>query len=122
METSLSGSNLYNESPTYGWGFHLSAMMYPLPMSRLEIVDSVLHPNKGGRPFVVALVDDPAHGDTKLVVMFEDDGYTAVLSVEKILDEEDISVRGNGWPSVLFDAELRDILWARDENLDGDDW
>ena len=59
-------------------------------MSRLEILQSAYHVNRMGESFVVAIVDDAERDDTKLIVMFEDDGYTAVLSLDSIIDEEDI--------------------------------
>ena len=62
-------------------------------MEKLEIIQSAYHANTQGEPFVVAIVDDVETDDTKLVIMFEDDGYTAVLSLDQIIDEEDISTK-----------------------------
>jgi hypothetical protein len=64
-----------------------------------------------GESFVVAIVDDAERDDTKLIIMFEDDGYTAVLSLDSIVDEEDISEKTNGWNSAKYENELKDLLW-----------
>jgi len=80
-------------------------------MSKFEIIQSAYHANKTGEPFVVAIVDDVAMDDTKLVIMFEDDGYTAVLSLDQIIDEEDISTRTNSWVTSKYENALREILW-----------
>lgn len=85
----------------------------------LEILQSAYHYNKSGEPFIVAIVDDAEYDDTKLVIMFPDDGYTAVLSLDSIIDEEDISATTNSWSSKKYESRLRDILWddeAWDEN------
>jgi hypothetical protein len=80
-------------------------------MSRLEILQSAYHVNRMGESFVVAIVDDAERDDTKLIIMFEDDGYTAVLSLDSIVDEEDISEKTNGWNSAKYENELKDLLW-----------
>jgi len=80
-------------------------------MSRLEILQSAYHTNRTGESFVVAIVDDAERDDTKLIIMFEDDGYTAVLSLDSIVDEEDISEKTNGWNSAKYENELKDLLW-----------
>lgn len=59
----------------------------------------------------MAIVDDAQSDDTKLVIMFEDDGYTAVLSLDQIIDEEDISEKTNGWNAAKYEEKLKDILW-----------
>ena len=61
-------------------------------------------------PFQVALVDDANSGDVKLVVMFEQEGYTAVLSVDKLHEDEDISV-SNSWRGDQYEAALRPEMW-----------
>jgi hypothetical protein len=78
---------------------------------KLEIVQSAYHANTGGEPFVVAIVDDVENDDTKLVIMFEDEGYTAILSLDQIIDEEDISVLTNSWNVLKYEDRLRDELW-----------
>ena len=67
-----------------------------------------LHPNGSGLPFKVALVDDPTDGDTKLVIMFEQAGATAVLSLDRLVAGEDISTTYRG---DRYDGLLRDIIW-----------
>lgn len=84
-------------------------------MNNLEIIQSAYHANKTGEAFVVAIVDDPDTDDTKLVIMFEDDGYTAVLSLDQIIDEEDISTRTNSWSSLKYENALRELLWDTED-------
>lgn len=84
-------------------------------MSNFEILQSSYHQNKAGEPFVVAIVDDAQSDDTKLVIMFEDDGYTAVLSLDQIIDEEDISEKTNGWNVAKYEDSLKDLLWDIEE-------
>lgn len=79
-----------------------------------QIIDSAYHPNGAAVPFVVAIVDDPGDGDVKLVVMFEDEDYTAVLSLDRLEEDEDISERSNGWNGRRYEA-LRDILWSAED-------
>lgn len=83
-------------------------------MSKYEILQSSYHENPSGEPFVVAIVDDVELDDTKLVIMFEDDGYTAVLSLDQIIDEEDISSKTNNWNAAKYEDKLKDILWSLD--------
>jgi len=80
----------------------------------LQIVDSDFHRNGiAGIGFHVALVDDPNDGDTKLVVMFPGEGHTAVLSLNKLM-EEDISFGSNSFRGDLYDAALRPELFDED--------
>ena len=82
-----------------------------LDPDRLQILDLAYHRNGvGGMPFQVALVDDANSGDVKLVVMFEQEGYTAVLSVDKLHEDEDISV-SNSWRGDQYEAALRPEMW-----------
>jgi hypothetical protein len=60
----------------------------------------------------VAIVDDAENDDTKLIIMFEDEGYTAVFSLDQIIDEEDISTLTNSWSAVKYEDRLRDELWG----------
>jgi hypothetical protein len=85
-------------------------------MNRLEILQSEYHPNPSGEPFVVAIVEDVDSDDTKLVIMFEDDGYTAILSLDQLIDEEDISNKTNSWSAGKYEARLRDILWSSEDS------
>jgi hypothetical protein len=83
-------------------------------MRQYEILDSAFHSNGGGVPFVVAIVDDADENDVKLVIMFEDEDYTAVLSLDKLEEDEDISERTNGWNGRRYEV-LRDVLWSEGE-------
>jgi hypothetical protein len=76
----------------------------------MEIVQKVYHHNGNNAPFVVAIVDDPAEGDTKLVIMFEDDEYTAVLSLDRLIESEDIANK-NSHVADKYEYALRDELW-----------
>jgi len=82
---------------------------------KLEIIQSAYHANAGAEPFVVAIVDDVENDDTKLVIMFEDEGYTAVFSLDQIIDEEDISAVTNGWSGLKYEDRLRNELWENSE-------
>jgi hypothetical protein len=76
----------------------------------MEIVQKVYHHNGNNAPFVVAIVDDPMEGDTKLVIMFEDNEYTAVLSLDKLIESEDIGNK-NSHVADRYEYSLRDELW-----------
>ena len=81
-----------------------------------KIVDTHLHNNTETEPYVVALVDDPEAGDTKLVIIFGTEGHTAVLSLDSLIEEEDISDRGAGKNTVArLDNFLRPLLVDNDE-------
>lgn len=79
-----------------------------------EIVEKYLHHNGNGVPFVAAIVDDLKDGDTKLVIMFEDEDYTAVMSLDTLIESEDITPEGNSYDGEKYDRELRDELWTAD--------
>jgi hypothetical protein len=66
-----------------------------------------------GVPFKVALVDDANDGDMKLVVMFEAEGHTAVLSVNKIM-QDDVQFGSNSYRGDLYEEALRPELWSND--------
>ena len=86
--------------------------MKPLDPDRLQILDLAYHRNGvGGLPFKVALVDDATCGDVKLVIMFEQEGYTAVLSVDKLHEDEDITFASNSWRGDYYEAALRPEMW-----------
>jgi len=81
-------------------------------MMKFSIVDKSLHQNGAASPFVAAIIDDPNDGETKLVVMFEEEGCVAVLSLDRIIDEEDISARHNSHHHAdKHEEELRELLW-----------
>jgi hypothetical protein len=75
----------------------------------LKIVERHYHPNGHEVPFYTAIVDDLLDGDTKLVIMFEDSGCTAVLSLDKLIENEDIS-KTNSHNSERFEV-LREDIW-----------
>lgn len=76
-----------------------------------EIVATALHKTSETEPYIVALVDDPEAGDTKLVIVFGAEGHTAVLSLDSLIEEEDISDRGAGKGAVArLDAFVRPLL------------
>jgi hypothetical protein len=85
-------------------------------MEHLQIVNAAFHRNGvSGAPFYVALVDDPDESDTKLVIMFENEMHTAVLSLDKLIQNEDIDFGSNSYRGDQYDAALRDELW-KDES------
>lgn len=100
-----------------------------LDPERLQILDLAYHRNGvGGLPFKVALVDDANSGDVKLIIMFEQEGYTAVLSVDKLHEDEDISFGTNSWRGDQYEEALRNQMWedtvqstdAHDDGLEED--
>lgn len=84
-------------------------------MSEIEIVQSSFHPNGRAAPFHAAIVDDADSGDTKIVIMFDEPDYTAVLSLDALLDDEDISAERHKSRGDLYDDSLRDALWYSGE-------
>jgi hypothetical protein len=82
-----------------------------LDPNKLQIVDADYHRNGvAGLPFKVAVVDDANESDMKLVIMFEAEGHTAVLSLNKLM-EEDISFGSNSYRGDLYEEALRSELW-----------
>lgn len=93
-----------------------------LDPERLQILDMDTHRNGvSGMPFKVALVDDPSCGDVKLVIMFEQEGYTAVLSVDKLHEDEDISFGTNSWRGDEYEVALRPEMWNLEDEGEGED-
>lgn len=93
-------------------------------MSRLEIVEKYYHQNGSCAPFVVAIVDDPSHNDTKLVIMFDEEEYTAVLSLDTLIESEDITPEENGHSANRYESALRKHLWniePTEDDFDEDD-
>ena len=76
----------------------------------MQIVQKVYHPNGSSAPFVVAIVDDPAEADTKLIIMFEEPECTAVFSLDGLIQDEDISAK-NTSHAERYEYALRDELW-----------
>lgn len=82
-------------------------------LKNLQIVDADSHRNGvAGIPFKVALVDDPNDGDTKLVIMFPEQYYTAVLSLDKLINNEDITFGSNSFRGDRYDDALRSELYS----------
>lgn len=79
-------------------------------MSELEVVAKQIHTNGSAAPFTLAVVDDPEDGDTKLVVMFEQPGHIAVLSLDRLL-EEDISLKTNSFRGDRYEPRLRQLFY-----------
>lgn len=80
-------------------------------MSEIEIVQSSFHSNGRAAPFYAAIVDDPDAGDTKIVIMFDEPDYTAVLSLDVLLDTEDVTAKLHDSRGDRYDDLLRDALW-----------
>lgn len=76
----------------------------------MEIVSKDFHPNGSAAPFMVAIVDDPSDGDTKLVIMFDEPDFVAVLSLDSLQRDEDISAKHNGYHGEKYE-QLREHLW-----------
>ncbi len=76
----------------------------------MRIVAKDYHPNGGASPFIASIVDNPDDGDTKLVIMFGEEGCVAVLSLDYLLRDEDISNRYNGHNGEKYE-QLREELW-----------
>ena len=86
-----------------------------MSLINLQIVNADYHRNGvAGMPFKVALVDDPNDGDTKLVIMFEAEGHTAVLSLDKLIESEDISFGSNSYRGDRYEEALRDELFSEE--------
>lgn len=88
---------------------------YPSRVSHIEIVQSALHPNGRAVPFVAAIIDDPNDGDTKLVIVFAETDCTAVLSLDVLLQDEDVSSKAHGFHGDRYDDLLRDVLWQGED-------
>lgn len=79
--------------------------------NKLQIIDMDSHRNGvSGLPFRVALVDDANESDVKVVIMFEAEGHTAVLSLNKLMDE-DISFGSNSWRGDWYEEALRQEMY-----------
>lgn len=72
----------------------------------IEVLDKAYHRNGvSGAPFNVYLVRDE-DGDVKVVVAFEDNENTAVLSVKQ-LTEGDIAFGSNSWHGANYRTALK---------------
>lgn len=76
----------------------------------MRIVSKDYHSNGSASPFIAAIVDDPSDGDTKLVIMFDEQDYVAVLSLDYLIRDEDVSAKYNGHNGDKYE-KLRDFLW-----------
>lgn len=85
-------------------------------MSEIEIVQKSFHGNGRAAPFYAAIVDDPDGGDTKLVIMFDEPDYCAVLSLDTLVQDEDISAKAHGFHGDRYDDALRDALWYPEDD------
>lgn len=92
-----------------------TATLYACTMSEIEIVQSSYHPNGRAAPFYAAIVDDASTGETKVIVMFDEPDYTAVLSLDTLIDDEDISNEKHRSRGDLYDDLLRDALWYSED-------
>ena len=82
----------------------------------IQIMQRAFHVNGRAAPFYAAIVDDPQSGDTKLVIMFDEPDYTAVLSLDALLDAEDVAPELHKSRGDLFDDALRDALWYPEDD------
>jgi hypothetical protein len=81
-------------------------------MLKPSIIDKSFHSNGAAASFVASIIDDPNDGETKLVIMFEEEGHIAVLSLDRIIDEEDISAKQNAHHHAdKHEDALRELLW-----------
>lgn len=80
-------------------------------MPNFEIVQTSFHGNGRAAPFHAAIIDDPGSGDTKIVIMFDEPDYTAVLSLDVLISDEDISSEAHRSRGDVYDDALRDALW-----------
>ena len=83
---------------------------YAVPMLKPAILTSAVHSNGTANPFTIAIVDDPNDGETKLVVMFEGSGDIAVLSMDSLVNEEDISEKKHITRADRLEEVLREML------------
>lgn len=80
-------------------------------MENIEVVQKSFHPNNRAAPFFAAIVSSEADGELKLVIMFDEQDYTAVLSLDALLDDDDISATTHKSRGDIYDDALRDALW-----------
>jgi hypothetical protein len=79
-------------------------------MLKPVILDVDTHSNGNAMPFRVAIVDDPNDGETKLVVMFDTPGHIAVLSLDCLINEEDVSSKCHGSHGDKLEDAIRELL------------
>ena len=87
--------------------------MSKIKTRHLKVINSDYHRNGiSGMPFKVAIVEDKEEGDM-LVIMFEKEGHTAVLNLNK-LAMNDIGFGSNSYRGDQYEYELRDELFNND--------
>lgn len=89
-------------------------------MSRFRILDKAFHANGLANPFMLALVEDSLSDGPRLVVMFDDEDSTAVLSLDALLDEE-LSYSSHLSRGDVYDDSLREIIWSNSSDDDPHD-
>lgn len=81
--------------------------------NKLHILQKDWHRNGvGGNPFVVAVVQDDEADDRKIVIMFEEQYSTAVLSLDKLIWDGTIAFGENSWRGDQYDDALREELFT----------
>jgi hypothetical protein len=78
---------------------------------KLKIIDIAHHRNGiCGIPFAVVLFTDTGpEGSRKVAILFEHEGYCAVLDVDK-LAQRDIAFGSNSWRGDRFEQPLRKAI------------
>ncbi len=84
-------------------------------MEEIEVLQKSFHTNNRAAPFYAAIVSASGDEDAKLVIMFDEPDYTAVFSLDSLLDEEDISRDLHNSKGDIYDDALRDALWHSPE-------
>lgn len=93
---------------------NLSMRMMATMDKSLAIIDKDYHRNGvSGMPFQVSLVRQEDEG-TMVVIMFEQEGHTAVLNLDK-LAMGDINFGSNSHRGDYYEEQLRKELWSADE-------
>jgi len=77
----------------------------------IEIVRKDFHGNGRAAPFYAAIVDDMDTGEAMLVIMFDEPDYTAVLSLDALVEDDDISAGRHKSRGDIYDDLLRDQIW-----------
>jgi len=77
------------------------------------ILDIDTHSNGAASSFIASIIDDPNDGETKLVVMFEQEGNIAVLSLDRLIEEEDISRNSHRNNADKLEEVLRSLIASR---------
>lgn len=78
---------------------------------KVEVLDIALHKFSSGDSFLVAIIDDAGEGDVKLAVSIGPNEPCAVLSLDRII-EEDISTKGSPKRQRGYETKIREVLWT----------